>query len=203
MMEHGIAISELVLPATETIINVPSSLPTESPCHSPSFKRENDKTIGICRTTETAGLLSPQYCATTGAPISGWPLHPEVYGPMDLYIKCIRMWQRLRSLSTAILQKGFEGRTPPAENTTRRETPSLQDSKRFRKGDPTLLEGKESVTFRTAELYLGISERHRQKLMQKGVLQVVGHGHNRRIMTDSLRRYLPPTKSEPTRTDPH
>jgi hypothetical protein len=59
------------------------------------------------------------------------------------------------------------------------------------KGDPALLAGEVRVTFRTAERYLGITERQRQNLVRQGVLVVEGQGLNRRITTESLRKYLP------------
>lgn len=72
------------------------------------------------------------------------------------------------------------------------------------KGDPRILCGKESVSFRTAENYLGVSARQRQKLIQRGSLRVIGKGQNRRITTDSLILYVPPTeKTEPSRTNPN
>lgn len=61
-----------------------------------------------------------------------------------------------------------------------------------RKGDGTLLEGKSLVSFKTAEEYLGISERQRQNLMKKGSLQFEGGGHNQKITVASLKKYLPP-----------
>lgn len=61
-----------------------------------------------------------------------------------------------------------------------------------RKGDAALLQGKRSVSFATAEEYLGISERQRQKLMNSGALTVEGQGQNRKITTESLKKYLPP-----------
>jgi hypothetical protein len=67
--------------------------------------------------------------------------------------------------------------------------------KNSRKGDSALLNGKESVSFRTAEHYLGIGERQRQSLIKRGCLNVVGQAHNRRITTGSLRMYLPPTEN--------
>jgi hypothetical protein len=59
------------------------------------------------------------------------------------------------------------------------------------KGDPALLEGKHSVTFRTAEQYLGITDRQRKNLIKKGSLNTEGQGHNRKITSESLRNYLP------------
>lgn len=67
-----------------------------------------------------------------------------------------------------------------------------QHGKEGRRADPTLLLNKELVNFQTAELYLGITSRHRQNLMQNGVLEFRGGGKNRMITTESLRRYLPP-----------
>jgi len=61
-----------------------------------------------------------------------------------------------------------------------------------RKGDPALLDGKDRVSFRTAEQYLGITERQRQKLCKSGSLTVEGQGSNRKITTESLKTYLPP-----------
>ena len=60
-----------------------------------------------------------------------------------------------------------------------------------RKGDATLLHGKRSVSFATAEAYLGIGERQRQKLMKGGTLKYEGQGHNRKILVESLKEYLP------------
>jgi hypothetical protein len=61
-----------------------------------------------------------------------------------------------------------------------------------RKGDAALLGEKRLVSFGTAEQYLGISERQRQKLINSGALKVEGQGHNRKITVESLRAYLPP-----------
>jgi len=61
-----------------------------------------------------------------------------------------------------------------------------------RKGDLTLLAGRELVAFKTAEQYLGISERQRQNLMERNVLEVKGMGQNRKITAESLLKYLPP-----------
>ena len=63
-----------------------------------------------------------------------------------------------------------------------------------KKGNPTLLTGKDSVVFATAEAYLGIGERQRQNLIQSSVLVVVGMGQNRKITTESLLKYQPPEK---------
>jgi hypothetical protein len=61
-----------------------------------------------------------------------------------------------------------------------------------RKGELKLLQGKDRVTFRVAEQYLGITERQRQNLVKSGALTVEGRGHNRKVTTKSLREYLPP-----------
>lgn len=65
-------------------------------------------------------------------------------------------------------------------------------TKKSRKGDPTLLDRKDTVNFLIAEQYLGITERQRQHLVKSGVLIVKGQGNNRKITTESLRKYLPP-----------
>jgi len=61
-----------------------------------------------------------------------------------------------------------------------------------RKGDASLLAGKRAVNFRTAEQYLGLTERQRQNLVKDQVLVVEGKGQNKKITSDSLRAYLPP-----------
>lgn len=74
-----------------------------------------------------------------------------------------------------------------------------------RKGDASLLADKQAVSFRTAEQYLGISERQRQNLVKDQILTLVGKGQNRRITTYSLRDYLPPENPQrpaTTRSDP-
>jgi hypothetical protein len=47
------------------------------------------------------------------------------------------------------------------------------------------------VTFKAAEEYLGISERQRQSLVKLKKLDVQGQGHNKKITTESLLKYLP------------
>lgn len=64
-----------------------------------------------------------------------------------------------------------------------------------RAGDPSLLDGKQAVPLHTADLYLDLSSRQRQKLCKKGTLDVIGKGHYRKITTDSLRRYRAPEKT--------
>jgi hypothetical protein len=54
------------------------------------------------------------------------------------------------------------------------------------------LAGKRAVNFRTAEQYLGLTERQRQNLVKDQVLVVEGKGQNKKITSDSLRAYLPP-----------
>ena len=61
-----------------------------------------------------------------------------------------------------------------------------------RKGDAMLLADKRLVSFGTAEQYLGITDRQRQKLMNSGELKVEGKGMNWKITTESLKAYLPP-----------
>ena len=93
-----------------------------------------------------------------------------------------------------------EGQLPAVENraalgvksgTAKQECPKQRPGKE-RQGDASLLAGKHAVSFRTAEQYLGITERQRQNLVKGQSLIVVGKGHHRKITTDSLRVCLPP-----------
>jgi hypothetical protein len=61
-----------------------------------------------------------------------------------------------------------------------------------REGDPRLLGDKRLVSFKTAEEYLGISDRQRQNLIKSGELKIEGKGQYKQITTDSLRAYRPP-----------
>jgi hypothetical protein len=70
----------------------------------------------------------------------------------------------------------------------------LGNGKIERRGDPTLLQNRDLVNFPTAEAYLGVTSRQRQKLIRQGILECRGGGQNRMITTESLRRYLPPRK---------
>jgi len=79
---------------------------------------------------------------------------------------------------------------------------SARSQKVTRKGDAALLGDKTAVNFLEAEAYLGISARQRERLMKSNVLEVTGQGSNRKITTDSLRRYLPPKKPDMKRHDP-
>jgi hypothetical protein len=76
------------------------------------------------------------------------------------------------------------------------DVPKQEDTKQrmdeARKGDGTLLGEKRLVSFGTAEQYLGISERQRQKLVKSGALEIEGQGQNRKVTTKSLKAYLPP-----------
>lgn len=83
------------------------------------------------------------------------------------------------------------GQTRSTKPTNRGATRDREEGQ-ARKGDPDLLGDKTDVSFRTAEQYLGIADRQRQYLIAKGILKVVGGGHNRKITTESLRKYLPP-----------
>ena len=77
-----------------------------------------------------------------------------------------------------------------AEPTKREVTKQRPDKEQ--QGDATLLGEKLLVSFKTAEQYLGISERHRQNLVSDQILTVVGKGHNRKITTESLKNCLHP-----------
>jgi hypothetical protein len=89
---------------------------------------------------------------------------------------------------------------PPAPDNTggaaavdvSRQAGGQRTTPNTRKGDGTLLDQKRLVSFGTAEQYLGISERQRQKLINSGALKVEGQGQNRKITAESLKAYLPP-----------
>jgi hypothetical protein len=94
-----------------------------------------------------------------------------------------KLAQQARPKTEALENGGRTDQRAATKKTTRRNN---------RKGDPKLLVGKDRVTFRTAEQYLGITERQRQNLIKSRSLVVEGQGHNRKITTASLRSYLPP-----------
>jgi hypothetical protein len=71
------------------------------------------------------------------------------------------------------------------------EMSNSSDSDRSRKGDPALLANQNAVNFIVAQTYLGVKQRQRQILMDRGVLRVVGGGRNRKILVESLLQYLP------------
>ncbi len=49
--------------------------------------------------------------------------------------------------------------------------------------------GNFAVSYRTARAYLACTERHLSRLVQHGALERVGEGHQRKILSTSLRRY--------------
>jgi hypothetical protein len=70
-----------------------------------------------------------------------------------------------------------------------------------RKGDVSLLQNadgtlKTSVSFRTAENYIGVGTRRVQQLIKDTRLSVYGGGHNKQISVESLLRYLPPENAK-------
>ncbi len=84
--------------------------------------------------------------------------------------------------------------SPRSENAQNGHRSDADERNRERKGDLSLLGERLAGTFRTAQQYLGISERHRQNLIRRGSLEVQGKGHNKQITTESLKKYLPPKK---------
>jgi hypothetical protein len=68
----------------------------------------------------------------------------------------------------------------------------LVQQRQSQKGDATLLEGKETVSFKIAQAYLGIGERQRQQRVKDKILDVKGGGRNKQITTESLKKYHPP-----------
>ena len=122
-----------------------------------------------------------------------------------------RLWQKyhdgLLKLAKFQAAKGSGDSTGPDDadrerafvsRAKARRTPELDPKSRQlrgaepRKGNIGLLEGKEAVSFKTGETYLGITARQRQKLTKDGVLVTIGGGSNKKVTTESLRRYLPP-----------
>jgi hypothetical protein len=102
----------------------------------------------------------------------------------------------------AVKEKAETSREAPAASPGK--TPALH----VRRGDITLLQGpdgklKESVSFKHAHWYLGVSRRQVERLVsRKGSLIVIGGGHNKRITVASLLAYLPvenATKSDKLR----
>ena len=70
-----------------------------------------------------------------------------------------------------------------AEGKRRRQRPQPHP-------DPeALLGGKDSVTYQTAASVLAVGDRQIRRLVQQGALQTVGEGQNRKITSESLRRY--------------
>jgi hypothetical protein len=117
---------------------------------------------------------------------------------MDLTALSKRVLQRVRLGNLKrIMHWDSRTRQHSAKQATRTED---HEKGQTRRADPSLLRDNNAVNFRIAEQYLGISERQRQKLVKKGTLEVVGGGQNRKITTESLRKYLPPQK---TRTNPN
>jgi hypothetical protein len=98
------------------------------------------------------------------------------------------------ALITTTGQAAADGHRLAAENTAAASVKSATTQRpgKERKGDATLLADNLAVTFRTAEQYLGITERQRQNLVNDKSLKVVGKGHNRKITTESLRNCLLP-----------
>jgi hypothetical protein len=110
---------------------------------------------------------------------------------------CALLYQMVRRLFASILDIVLR-REKRVERMRSRETevpdarPTTDVKKKTRKGDPTLLGDKASVSYPVAQEYLGISDRQRQRLIKDKVLDVVGQRPNCRITTDSLRQYHPP-----------
>jgi hypothetical protein len=88
-----------------------------------------------------------------------------------------------------LAQKSAESRVDPV---VPRQDDTQRQAGKARKGDAALLGEKRLVSFGTAEQYLGISERQRQKLINSGALKTEGQGHNRKVTVESLKAYLPP-----------
>lgn len=98
----------------------------------------------------------------------------------------------LKSFFTVIAARLRISSAPAQQQPSNAPRQIRSNNKRERKGDPALLANKETVSYKTAELFLGIGVRQVQKLVKAGTLEVRGLGLNKRITTQSLLRYLPP-----------
>ena len=67
-------------------------------------------------------------------------------------------------------------------------------SKTCGRGDASLLAKKDYVSLKTAEIYLGVTERQRQYLVSAKKLTQAGSGHQKKISVASLIAYCPPEK---------
>jgi hypothetical protein len=135
-----------------------------------------------------------------------WKVRGSGYGPgnqtPEFYTEIRRLEKEreniLVELSKRLKSEALSELVKPKARRAKRTNAGMNRSpKRIghadeRKGDPSLLGRKERVAFRTAEQYLGVTERQRQNLIKRGSLTVEGQGHNRKITTESLRKYLPP-----------
>ncbi len=77
----------------------------------------------------------------------------------------------------------FKQAAPQTEGTTKQSS---------RVGDPFLLNGKRLVAMQTAQIYLGVGKRRVQQLVKDGTLDTEGRGIHKKIVTDSLKKYVPP-----------
>ncbi len=110
----------------------------------------------------------------------------------DECLKLAKEMARVPSAAANDSSRLAPAQPPPATVANGGGRERVAATKKTRKGDPTLLDRKDRVSFRTTEQYLGINERQRQHLVKSGALIVKGQGHNRKITTESLRKYLPP-----------
>jgi hypothetical protein len=96
--------------------------------------------------------------------------------------------------ASAVPKKTKRNGDPKSETPQplKRQKANIVKRRDAKKGDATLLLDKHSVHFKTAEAYLGINERQRQILIKRGSLEVEGRGQNRKITTESLKKYNPP-----------
>jgi hypothetical protein len=121
----------------------------------------------------------------------------------------IGFWQSLKSFLIAAAAS-LRHSSAPSERQPPQGATQAKTNNRERKGDPALLGNKEWVSPQTAERYLGIAERQRQKLVKDHVLEARGKRENQKISTESILRYLLPKNSrteanlpeKPNRSEP-
>lgn len=173
-------------------------------------RRNNERLLMY---TQGDGQTEPLYCESAAEILmrGGNPLVPDIPKPNSpdetpaTGIRSLRagsdVFDGQENAQPAVTgtEGNRESRCAPLRNTalavksdTTKQEGSQQRPGKEQKGDASLLAGKRAVSFRTAEQYLGITERHRQYLVRDGRLTVEGKGQNRKITTDSLRICLPP-----------
>lgn len=111
------------------------------------------------------------------------------FAESDRKIEEDRLKERVEEAVDAYLEKR-EAKRQRKREVQKGSTAEVKPGKEC-KGDAALLKGRSVVSFRTVEEYLGLGERQRQHLVQTGALTVEGKGQNRKITTESLRKYMP------------
>jgi hypothetical protein len=165
-----------------------------------NYKREGRTADGAPKGMTEAELRAWHGCLCGVAHEALDAFVPEFWKERLKYFSDIAGGGALAESGTPRAAEGHQDRyalaQEPSDSRVDSEVPRQDDTKqragKARKGDATLLGQKQFVSFKTAEQYLGISERQRQKLISSGALKVEGQGQNRKITAESLKIYLPP-----------